>query len=99
MPVSDIPLQLQVLQLHLEAELTNGINELLEADVIFVMGSNTTENHPVIGAKIRQALRKGSKLIVADPRKIELSMMQILPADQARDKYRFGQRNDECYTV
>lgn len=64
--------------------MTNGINELLGADVIFVMGSNTTENHPVIGAKIRQALRKGTKLIVADPRKIELSndadiFLQIKP--------------------
>lgn len=64
--------------------MTNGINELLGADVIFVMGSNTTENHPVIGSKIRQALRKGTKLIVADPRKIDLSndadtFLQIKP--------------------
>lgn len=53
--------------------MTNGINELLGSDVILVIGSNTTENHPVIGSKIRQALKLGTKLIVADPRKIELS--------------------------
>lgn len=64
--------------------MTNGINELLGADLIFVVGSNTTENHPVIGAKIRQAIKKGAKLIVADPRKIDLSydadtFLQIRP--------------------
>lgn len=64
--------------------MTNGINELLGSDVIFVVGSNTTENHPVIGAKIRQAMRKGTRLIVADPRKIDLSndadtFLQIRP--------------------
>ncbi|MGI6225060.1 MAG: formate dehydrogenase subunit alpha, partial [Peptococcales bacterium] len=52
--------------------MTNSIEEALLADVIFVIGSNTTENHPVIGAKIRQAVRKGAKLIVAEPRRIDL---------------------------
>jgi formate dehydrogenase major subunit len=64
--------------------MTNGINEFLGSDVIFIIGSNTTENHPVIGAKIRQAVRKGTKLIVADPRKIDLArnseiFLQIKP--------------------
>ena len=64
--------------------MTNGINEFLGSDVIFIIGSNTTENHPVIGSKIRQAVRKGTKLIVADPRKIELArnsevFLQIKP--------------------
>lgn len=53
--------------------MTNSINEFLGSDVIFILGSNTTENHPVIGAKIKQAVRKGTKLIVADPRKIDLA--------------------------
>jgi len=52
--------------------MTNTINEILDADLIFVTGSNTTEAHPVIGAKIRQAQQRGTKIIVADPRKIEL---------------------------
>ncbi len=52
--------------------MTNTIGEIEEADTIFVMGSNTTENHPVIGYRIKRAVRKGAKLIVADPRAIEL---------------------------
>lgn len=40
---------------------------------MFVIGSNTTENHPVIGAIMKQAMKKGAKLIVADPRRIELA--------------------------
>ncbi len=53
--------------------MTNSIRELLGADVIFVTGSNTTENHPVIAMYIKQAIiERGAKLIVADPRKIDL---------------------------
>lgn len=53
--------------------MTNGINEIINADTLFVIGSNTTENHPVIGAKIKQARMKGAKIIVADPREVELA--------------------------
>ncbi|SHJ43605.1 formate dehydrogenase, alpha subunit [Geosporobacter subterraneus DSM 17957] len=53
--------------------MTNSINEVLDTNVIFVTGSNTTESHPVIGAKIRQAVQRGAKLIVAEPRKIDLA--------------------------
>jgi formate dehydrogenase alpha subunit len=52
--------------------MTNSIDEIEGSDVIFVIGSNPTENHPVIGSKIKRAVRKGAKLIVADPRNIEL---------------------------
>lgn len=52
--------------------MTNSIGEVLNADVIFVTGSNTTENHPVIGAQMRQAKRRGAKIIVVDPRSIDL---------------------------
>ena len=52
--------------------MTNSIAEVVDADVIFVVGSNTTEAHPVIGAQIRQAVGKGAKLIVAEPREIPL---------------------------
>lgn len=38
-----------------------------------MIGTNTTEAHPVIGYKMRQAARKGAKLIVVDPRRIELA--------------------------
>lgn len=53
--------------------MTNSTNELLGADVIFVIGSNTTEAHPIIGNKIKQAVKNGKTLIVADPRKTELA--------------------------
>jgi formate dehydrogenase (NADP+) alpha subunit len=53
--------------------MTNSINEIPDSKVMFVIGSNTTEAHPIIGAKMRQAVRKGATLIVADPRAIELT--------------------------
>jgi formate dehydrogenase alpha subunit len=52
--------------------MTNSIAEVLNTDVIFIIGSNTTEAHPVIGARIRQAKLRGAKIIVADPRRIDL---------------------------
>ncbi|HEX9862651.1 MAG TPA: formate dehydrogenase subunit alpha [Candidatus Bathyarchaeia archaeon] len=53
--------------------MTNSINEILDAKVILVTGSNTTEQHPIIGGKILQAKEKGAKLIVVDPREIQLA--------------------------
>src|SRR5512136_593598 len=53
--------------------MTNSIEEIRNADCLFVIGSNTTENHPVIAMEVKAAVRqKGAKLIVADPRRIEL---------------------------
>lgn len=52
--------------------MTNTIGEVENAEVIFVTGSNTTENHPIIGYRIRKAVRNGAKLIVSDPRRIPL---------------------------
>lgn len=53
--------------------MTNSIHEIGGADLIFVIGSNTSEAHPIIGLQINKALRRGAKLIVADPRRIELA--------------------------
>ena len=44
-----------------------------EADVIFLLGANTTESHPVFGAALKRAVKRGAKLIVCDPRRIELA--------------------------
>jgi len=55
--------------------MTNSIAEVKDNDVIFVIGSNTTETHPVIGSFMKQAIKNGAKLIVAEPRKIELAEM------------------------
>jgi formate dehydrogenase alpha subunit len=52
--------------------MTNTINGILKSDVMLVIGSNTTETHPIIGLRMLAAAKKGSKLIVADPRKIKL---------------------------
>ena len=54
--------------------MTNSIEEIRRAPFIFVIGSNTTECHPVIGILIRQAVASGdTTLVVADPRRISLS--------------------------
>jgi len=53
--------------------MTNSIDELKNAACIFVIGSNTSEAHPVIALNIKEAVaRNGAKLIVADPRQIDL---------------------------
>ncbi len=55
--------------------MTNSIDDVVdEAQSFFVIGSNTTEQHPVIGMRIRRAVReRGAKLIVADPRRIPIT--------------------------
>ncbi len=55
-----------------------------ESDVIFLLGANTTESHPVFGAAIKRAVKRGATLIVCDPRRIELATrahihLQALP--------------------
>jgi len=52
--------------------MTNSLPEVENHDVIFVIGSNTTETHPIIGLKMKNAVRKGAELIIADPRRIDL---------------------------
>lgn len=53
--------------------MTNSMEEVLKAKVILVIGSNTTWNHPVFGSMLKQAVKfHGAKLIVADPRRIDL---------------------------
>jgi len=52
--------------------MTNSINEIRDAGCILAIGTNTTEAHPVIGLEIKKAVHKGAKLIVANPREIDL---------------------------
>ncbi len=53
--------------------MTNSIEELENADVILLTGSNTTEMHPVIGSYMKRAVKRGkTKIIVADSRKIDM---------------------------
>jgi predicted molibdopterin-dependent oxidoreductase YjgC len=58
--------------------MSNDIAGIADIDAMLVIGSNTTETHPVIGLRMLQAAKKhGTQIIVADPRRIKL-------ADQAR---------------
>ena len=59
--------------------MTNSIGDIHLADVILVTGSNTTEAHPVISLEMKKAVRKrGTKLILIDPREIELASFAAL---------------------
>ena len=54
--------------------MTNTIHDIThEPDCILLVGSNPEEAHPVVGMQIREAVRRGTRLIVVDPRKIGLS--------------------------
>ena len=55
--------------------MTNTISEIGKAACIFVIGSNTTAAHPIIGRQINRAVGNGAKLIVADPRETGLCRM------------------------
>ena len=54
--------------------MTNTIADITQdSEVIMLVGSNPEHAHPVIGMQIRQAVQRGAKLIVVDPRDIDLS--------------------------
>ncbi len=57
---------------------TNAFDDIERAGLILVCGANPTENHPIIGERIRQAVRRGARLIVIDPRRIELAAIADL---------------------
>jgi len=52
--------------------MTNSINEIGDAACILAIGTNTTEDHPVIALEMKRAVNNGGKLIVANPREIDL---------------------------
>lgn len=51
---------------------TQDFESVEHSDVIMLIGANPTAAHPVFGSRLKQAIRKGAKLIVVDPRQIEL---------------------------
>lgn len=54
--------------------MTNSIDEIEFTDLILAIGTNTTENHPIVGIKVKRAVRnRGAKLIVINPREISLT--------------------------
>ncbi len=60
---------------------TNDFDSILESDVIVVIGANPTEGHPVFSSILKRRVREGARLIVADPRQIELVRMPHVEAD------------------
>ena len=55
--------------------MTNAIDEIRDSEMMFVIGSNTTEAHPIIAMEMKRARQRGAKLVVADPRAIWLAEM------------------------
>jgi formate dehydrogenase major subunit len=51
---------------------TQNFDSVMKADVIMVIGANPTDGHPVFASQMKRRLRQGAKLIVADPRSIDL---------------------------
>jgi len=60
---------------------TQAFASVAKADVILVIGANPTEGHPVFGSQMKQRLRQGAKLIVADPRATGLVRSPHIAAD------------------
>jgi formate dehydrogenase alpha subunit len=52
--------------------MTNSIGEIGDASAIFAIGTNTTQAHPVLALQVKKAARNGAKLIVANPKEIDL---------------------------
>jgi formate dehydrogenase major subunit len=52
---------------------TNSFDDIERAGTILVAGANPTANHPVVGARLKQQVRRGARLVVIDPRRTELA--------------------------
>jgi formate dehydrogenase major subunit/formate dehydrogenase alpha subunit len=55
--------------------MTNSIGEIRDAEFLFVIGSNTSEAHPIIAMEMKRAVHRGATLVVADPRAIWMSTL------------------------
>jgi len=62
--------------------MTNSMDELEDADCIFIIGSNTSVAHPLVATRIFNAKKNGAKVIVADPRKVHISEIADLYISQ-----------------
>jgi formate dehydrogenase major subunit len=60
---------------------TQLFDSVMDAEVILVIGANPTEGHPVFASQMKQRLREGAKLIVVDPREIDLVRSPHIEAD------------------
>ncbi|OIR04570.1 putative formate dehydrogenase [mine drainage metagenome] len=60
---------------------TQTFDSVMQADVIMVIGANPTDGHPVFASQMKRRLREGAKLIIADPRAIDLVASPHIKAD------------------
>jgi formate dehydrogenase major subunit len=60
---------------------TQDFKSVAKSDVIMVIGANPTDAHPVFASRMKKRLRKGAKLIVVDPRRIDLVRSAHVKAD------------------
>ncbi len=60
---------------------TQNFDSVMKADVIFVIGANPTDGHPVFASQMKRRIRQGARLIVADPRRIDLVRSARIAAD------------------
>ncbi|MDH4108313.1 MAG: formate dehydrogenase subunit alpha [Gammaproteobacteria bacterium] len=60
---------------------TQPFESVMDADVIIVIGANPTEGHPVFASQMKRRLREGARLIVMDPRRIDLVRSARIEAD------------------
>jgi formate dehydrogenase major subunit len=60
---------------------TQNFDSVMDADVMMVIGANPTDGHPVFASQMKRRLRQGAKLIVADPRRIDLIRTPHIVAD------------------
>src|SRR5712672_1340884 len=60
---------------------TQDFKSVAQSDVIMVIGANPTDGHPVFASRMKQRLRQGARLIVADPRRIDLVRSPHIEAD------------------
>jgi formate dehydrogenase major subunit len=60
---------------------TQDFDSVEQADVILVIGANPTDGHPVFASRMKKRLREGARLIVADPRRIDLVKSPHIRAD------------------
>ncbi|HPG93637.1 MAG TPA: formate dehydrogenase subunit alpha [Dokdonella sp.] len=60
---------------------TQDFDSVMQSDVIFVIGANPTDAHPVFASQMKRRLREGARLIIADPRHIDLARAPHVEAD------------------
>ncbi len=64
-----------------EAAGTQNFDSVEDCDVVLVMGANPTDAHPVFGSRLKKRLREGARLIVVDPRRIDLVKSPHIQSD------------------